>query len=165
MVAMMRVVDRSGPPQGLRRWLLRLPVVAFRSRLGWLFGGRLVLVEHVGRRSGARHSVVVEVVARDPATGTVTVASGFGAGADWYRNLITHPETTIRIGPRRIAVTAQTLPADQGASIMVDYAHRHPRAAPRVARFMGYDVDGSDDDYAALGRSVPFLALVPTDQR
>jgi hypothetical protein len=35
--------------------MLRLPIWAYRARLEWLLGRRFVCIEHVGRRSGARH--------------------------------------------------------------------------------------------------------------
>ncbi|GAA3347078.1 hypothetical protein GCM10020358_60510 [Amorphoplanes nipponensis] len=38
---------------------------------------------------------------------------------------------------------------------MVAYARRHRRLDRRFARLMGYEVDGSDRDFAALGRRSP----------
>jgi deazaflavin-dependent oxidoreductase (nitroreductase family) len=141
--------------------LLRAPLPLFRAGLGRLFAGRLVLVEHVGRRTGARRAVVLEVVARDRDSGAVTVASGFGHRSDWYRNLQAHPETVMRIGLRPVPVTARPLTEEQGVGVMIAYGRAHPRTARRVARFMGFEVDGSEGDYAAVGRAVPFLVLVP----
>ena len=47
---------------GLRtRWLVRMPVWLYRARLGFLFGNRLLMVEHIGRKSGRRRYVVLEV--------------------------------------------------------------------------------------------------------
>ncbi len=62
------------------RWLVRAPIWLFRARLGFLAGSRLLLLEHVGRKSGARRYVILEVVDR-PAPGKYTVASGFGERA------------------------------------------------------------------------------------
>ncbi|MEU4214204.1 nitroreductase family deazaflavin-dependent oxidoreductase [Actinoplanes sp. NPDC026623] len=152
---------RPRQPTGLRRLLLRAPVLLFRARTGWLFVGRLVLVEHVGRRTGARRAVVLEVVDRDRTSGAVTVASGFGRRADWYRNLRVHPEATMRAGLRSVPVTARPVDEDHAVEIMIAYGRRYPRTARRVARFMGLTVDGSAEGYAAVGRAVPFLTLVP----
>src|SRR3954468_4029529 len=91
-----RTLSAPAAPRGLRRSLLRLPLAAYRYGLGFLFGHRLVLVSHTGRRSGRLHEVVLEVVARSP-TGAVTVASGYGPRADWYRNLLADPDTTIAL--------------------------------------------------------------------
>ena len=161
----MRRISDPRPPAGVRRALFRLPIHLYRLRLGWLLGLRFVLIHHTGRRSGRRHRVVVEVVARDPAAGTVTVASGFGPRADWYRNLLPHPDTEIELGVHRYPVRAVPLTPEQGGEVMVGYARRHGRAARFLARFLGFAVDGSADDYRAAGREIPFIRFDPRDQR
>lgn len=71
-------------PTGLWRHVLRLPVWLFRWRLGFLLGGRFVMIDHVGRRSGVVHQTVVEVVEHDEGRGELIVCSGTGPRADWY---------------------------------------------------------------------------------
>lgn len=44
------------------RRLMRAPIWLYRARLGFLFGSRMLLLEHTGRRSGARRYVVLEVI-------------------------------------------------------------------------------------------------------
>lgn len=161
----MRQTRPPPPPTGVRRALFRLPGWLYRARLGFLLGHRIVLIEHVGRSSGRRREVVVEVVDRDPGTGTVVVASAFGPRADWYRNLLVHPEARIRLSRRSLRVRASPLEKEQSAEAMLSYARRHPRAAPRLAAFMGYRVDGTDEDFRAVGRRVPMLRLVPLSDR
>jgi deazaflavin-dependent oxidoreductase (nitroreductase family) len=151
-------------PTGARRAAFRLPILVYRARLGWLFGHRLVLVEHRGRRSGRLRRVVVEVAARERAGGAVTVASGFGPRSQWYRNLLETPEATIVLGTRRVAVRAVPLSADEGGETMVDYARRHGPSARILAHYMGLTVDGSEAGYRELGRVVPFLRLEPVDR-
>jgi len=157
----MERVARPTRPTGIRRVLFRLPILLYRARLGWLLGSRFVLINHTGRRTGRQRQVVVEVVERDPETGAVTVAAGFGKRTDWYRNLLAHPKASIRLGNRRIEVRATPLTAEQGAEVMVGYARRHPTAAKGLSRFMGFAVDGSVEDYRAAGREIPFLRLTP----
>jgi deazaflavin-dependent oxidoreductase (nitroreductase family) len=157
----MRTLAAPDLPRGLRRRLLRLPLAFYRAGLGRLFGRRLVLVEHVGRRSGRPHQVVLEVVDLDHTTGAVTVASGFGPRADWYRNLLAAPRTTMTLGAHRQPATARPLDTDEGSAVLLAYGRRHRRAARVIARRMGYEIDGSDADLAELGRRLPFLRLDP----
>ena len=152
---------RPLPTTGPRRWLFRAPLLVFRARLGWLFGHRLVMIEHRGRKSGKLRRVVVEVVVRDAASGAVTVASGYGPTANWYRNLLADPDAHIVLGTRRVPVRARQLPPDQGAELMVDYARRRPRSAGMVAKQLGLSVDGSEQRYRDLGRALPYLRLEP----
>lgn len=153
--------QRPGLPTGWRRVLFRLPIHCHHLGLGWLLGHRFVLINHVGRRTGRPRTVVVEVVDHDPRAGTWTVASGFGPTADWYRNLLATPDVTIQVGRRTIPVTAHQLSAEQGADAMARYARAHPRTARRLAGFMGFEVDGSEPDYRAVGRALPFVRFVP----
>lgn len=155
----MRTVGKPDPPGGLGRRLLRLPIALCHAGLGGVFGRRLVLVEHVGRRTGRQHEVVLEVV--DRAGGAVTVASGYGPRADWYRNLLASPRTTMTLGTHRQPVTVRALDAEEGSAVLLAYGRRHRRAARVVARRMGYEIDGSDADLAELGRRLPFLRLSP----
>jgi deazaflavin-dependent oxidoreductase (nitroreductase family) len=150
------------PPSGLRRIMFRVPILVFRARLGWLFGHRLVLINHQGRKTGRQRQVVVEVAARDRATGAVTVASGYGSRSDWFRNLLVGPDTTIEVGTRRLAVRAVPLSPEEGGEVMVDYARRHRLSATVLASYVRFDVDGgSDDGYRALGREIPFVRFEP----
>jgi deazaflavin-dependent oxidoreductase (nitroreductase family) len=156
----MRVVKNTGPPTGVRRFLFRLPVQLYRLHLGWLLGQRILLLHHIGRVTGKRRSVVLEVVEHDDATDAFTVASGWGPKAAWYRNILDHPAVTVDVGRRTMAVTALPLSRDEGAELFVRYAARHPKAARRILpRLMGYAVDGSEQDFREVGRRLPFVRL------
>ena len=157
----MEIVKRPPPPTGLARLLFRLPVHLYRMRLGRLLGGRFLLLDHVGRVSGRKRQAVVEVVEHDRSDDSYVVASGFGEQADWYRNVLAAPEVTVQVGARRLAVRATRLSTEDGAAVMARYAPRHPAAAVRLCRFMGFAVDGSEADYREVGRNIPFLRFVP----
>jgi deazaflavin-dependent oxidoreductase (nitroreductase family) len=79
------------------RWLARAPIGLYRARLGFLLGSRLLMPEHLGRKSGTRRYVVLEVVAH-PRPGAYVMASGFGARAQWFRNVRANPHVRIYAG-------------------------------------------------------------------
>jgi deazaflavin-dependent oxidoreductase (nitroreductase family) len=143
------------------RLAFRVPRVMFRLRLGWVFAGRLVLVEHVGRRSGRRFRTPLEVIERGDG-GVLTVASAFGGRADWYRNLVARPATLISLGGRAIPATAEPMSVADGAAAMLAYARRHRWLARRVLAVMGHHVDGSDAGFLEAGRQLRFVRLVPS---
>ena len=153
----MEIPKRPAPPSGLRRTLFRLPVHLYRMGLGPLFGDRFLLLEHVGRASGEPRQAVVEVV--EHSGDDYVVCSGFGPRSDWYRNLRKTPRATVRVGRSRFAVTAHPLDAEEAGELMIRYALRHPRAAARLLRYMGFIVDGTKDDYRRVGRELPFVRL------
>jgi deazaflavin-dependent oxidoreductase (nitroreductase family) len=158
-----KIPSMKRPSQGFKRWLFRAPIWLYRIGLGGLMTKRMVLLNHIGRKSGKLRQAVVEVARYDEENDTYYVASGWGPKADWYRNLLEHPDITIQVGWRKLAVTAVPLPPEQSGEAMVDYAHHYPVAARVLSkRLLGYEVDGTDEDYYALGRdAVPFVALKP----
>ena len=100
------------PPRGLMRLLFRAPNVLYRLHLGRLLGHRFLQLTHRGRRSGALHQTVVEVVGRDRASGAYCVAAGWGKKSDWYRNILADPHVRVRVGGRVFDAIART--ADEG---------------------------------------------------
>lgn len=149
-------------PGWLLRWFLRAPIALYRMRLGFLMGGRFLLLHHVGAKTGLPRRTVLEVVKHDAATGIYHVAVGFGPKSHWYRNLQKTPDAEIEVGRRRMAVRARTLSEDDGGEVMADYARRHPRAARSLMKFCGYRVDGTEADYRDVARKgLHFVALEP----
>ena len=141
----MKIVKHPRPPAGLRRLLFRLPIWVYRVGLGGMFGRRLLMLTHFGRRTGAAHQTILEVVQYDPADRSYVVASGWGPQAAWYRNVCAQPAVSVEVGNRRIPVTAEPLAEDVGAEIFARYAVRRPRAASfALPRVLGMLVDGSD---------------------
>lgn len=157
----MEINKRPEPPSGVRRLLWRLPIQLYRMRIGWLLGGRMMLITHTGRVSGVKRQAVIEVVEQDPSDGSYVAASGFGVGADWYQNVTTTPDVTIQVGSRTVPATATPVSADDGPDLMARYAARHPRAAKGLCRIMGFAVDGSASDYRAVGSHLPFVRFTP----
>jgi deazaflavin-dependent oxidoreductase (nitroreductase family) len=125
----------------------------------------MLLLTHTGRISGRPRQVVVEVVARDAANGSWTVASGYGPRAQWYRNLRHTPVATIRTGRHRHRVKASFLAPEEGAEVMAEYAPRNPRAARLLCRYLGLPCDGTPDGYRAAGRRIPFVRLAELPER
>jgi deazaflavin-dependent oxidoreductase (nitroreductase family) len=155
-----KIVKNVQPPAGLTRFLFRIPIHLYRLRLGWLFGSRLLLLNHIGRVSGKPRQTILEVAEHDG--DSYVVASGWGPTAAWYRNIVHTPDVTIQVGTRTIPVTAIPLDKDEGAQVFVRYGSRHRTAAKYVLpRVLGFSVDGSDADFRAVGQQLPFIRFVP----
>ncbi|MGW8567122.1 nitroreductase family deazaflavin-dependent oxidoreductase [Isoptericola sp. NPDC055881] len=108
------------------RWFVRAPIGLFRSGLGFLAGGRLLMMQHRGRRSGQRRYVVLEVVAR-PARDRAVVVAGLGPLSQWFRNVRADPRVLVSLGLRRDArARAVVLPPDEGAAVLRAYTDAHP---------------------------------------
>jgi deazaflavin-dependent oxidoreductase (nitroreductase family) len=153
------------PPTGLNRLMFRLPIWFYKLHIGWLLGGRFLLLNHVGRKSGQARQVVLEVVGHDKETDTYYVASGFGPQAQWFQNLQETTAVSIQVGRKKMPVTAHILSSEESGNTMVAYAHNHPKAAKNLMKFCGYLVDGSDEDYFVMGSEhIPFVAFEPRNE-
>jgi deazaflavin-dependent oxidoreductase (nitroreductase family) len=160
-IAIMKIVRSIRPPAGLTRWLFRLPIPVYRLGLGWLFGQRLLLLNHIGRVTGKPRQTILEVVEHDAGDGSYVVASGWGPGAAWYRNILQDRDVTMQVGSRTFPVTAVPLSENHGAEVFSRYASRHRRLAMyMLPRVLGMSVDGSDADFREVGRRMPFVRLV-----
>ncbi|ORV96852.1 nitroreductase family deazaflavin-dependent oxidoreductase [Mycobacterium kyorinense] len=119
----------TGAAQLLRsRRLVRAPIWIYRARAGALLGSRLLMLEHIGRKSGARRYVVLEVI-EHPAPDRYVVASGFGAKAQWFCNIQANPRVRVYAGSRAPApATARVLSQDEADRTLAAYINSHPRA-------------------------------------
>ncbi|WP_281916747.1 nitroreductase family deazaflavin-dependent oxidoreductase [Nocardia sputorum] len=118
------------------RWFVRAPITLFRARLGFLFGGRLLLLEHTGRRSGRARFVALETVAR-PSRDRVVIASGFGTQAQWFRNLAADPHCHVSISAHvRVPALARVLSPDESALVLDGYRRIHPGAYRKLGRIV-----------------------------
>ena len=143
-------------------FLFRVPLVLYRLGLGWLLGGRFLLLQHTGRKSGLQRQTVLEVAGHDRETDTYYIASGFGRGSQWFKNVQANPEVTIQVGARRIDATADVLDPQASGQKMVEYARQHPIAARELAGVLGFEVDGTEQRYREIAREfLPFVALRP----
>ena len=156
----MALIDLSHKPTGWLRGLLKAPTFVFRAHLGFVFGDRLVMLEHRGRSSHRLYRTVIEVAGR---SGSEWIcASGTGPGADWYRNLRAGGLEALWIGPHRHRATVRFLEADEAAGVMAAYEHDHPTTAARLYDVMGVSYDGSRDDLVRMMHEIPMVAVTPT---
>lgn len=133
-------------------WLMRMPIPLYRAGLGWIFGERLVMIEHLGRVSHEPRYVVVEVVERGH--NVIRVASGFGTKSQWYRNLRANGVAYLSTGNvRRARAAVRLLDAEESARLLHDYAAAHPTAWQHLSSAM---------DFAAGGDAyIPIVEFTP----
>jgi deazaflavin-dependent oxidoreductase (nitroreductase family) len=114
------------------RALVRAPIWLYRAHLGFVMGHRMLLLEHIGRKTGARRYAVLEVVER-PAPDEYVIVSGFGARSQWYRNIMAEPRVRVSVGRRRdVPAVATPLSRDSAKAALARYAEHHPKTWARI---------------------------------
>lgn len=130
------------------RPLMRAPIWIYRARLGGLLGSRMLMLEHIGRRTGVARQVVLEVFDH-PATDTYVVASGFGDRAQWFRNVLANPAVRVSAsGGSPAPAVARLLDRAQADRALAVYRGRHARAwarfKPVIEETLGEPVEDTD---------------------
>jgi deazaflavin-dependent oxidoreductase (nitroreductase family) len=106
-----------------------------------------LLVDHVGAKSGIERTA--PLLYMEDGEDLVIVASkgGFPKHPAWYHNLMAHPDTTVQVGSRKLAVHARTANADE-----------RERLWPMAVRtYHGY----ADYQKRSKGREIPLVVLEP----
>jgi deazaflavin-dependent oxidoreductase (nitroreductase family) len=129
----------STRPHGLLRQLLRFPILLYRLGFGWLLGDRFLMMTHVGRSSGQRRRVVLEVVRHDRRMNAYVIASGWGEMSHWIRNIEKTPTVTVQVGLQKWPAVATRLASEAGKRELADYASRHPTAFRNLVKWFQID--------------------------
>jgi deazaflavin-dependent oxidoreductase (nitroreductase family) len=101
----------------------------------------------------------VEVVDFNADAGKVYIASGYRQKSDWYRNIQKTPQIQVNFHGKASRATARELDTQEGERVLSHYAQKHPLAMKELAKFMGYEINGSDNDIRQLSHELPLIEL------
>ncbi len=124
-------------PVRLTRFFVRLPIWLYRLRLGWLLGGRFLLLSHTGRKTSLPRRTVLEVVHHDTDSATYFVAAAWGAKAQWLRNIQARPRIEVTVGRRRFGAIARVVSPEEAERVLETYARQHRIAMRALGRLLG----------------------------
>lgn len=157
----------AGPRNPIARAILRAPVLFFRLRLGALFGGRLLLLETVGRTTGRLRRTVVEVARAEPSAHRYWVVAGWGRGSDWYRNALANPPRLVDTGRDRLVTpVVHELNEAERLDFLRDYQARNPRVARALGeRLIGREFSADADALSSLAAALGVLLFAPAGAR
>jgi deazaflavin-dependent oxidoreductase (nitroreductase family) len=145
------------PPRGWKAFFWRAPIFFYHIGLGWLFGERFLLLNHIGRKSGLPRQAVLEVVHQNEEA--YFIVSGFGEKSQWFKNLLHTPQVNIQVGRKKMSVQAEHLSISEAFKILRNYADVHPRALRELSRLIGISYNGSEEDLQNMANLLPILAL------
>lgn len=119
----------------------------WRIGAGWRKPVPVLLLDHVGRRSGKRFTTPLLYMPDGADVVVVASQGGLPRHPQWFHNLVAHPETTVHLpGERARPVRARVAGADERAALW-----------PRLV-----DVYADFDNYASwTDREIPVVVLEP----
>ena len=151
-------LERAGSPRGFERLLFRAPIGLYRIGLGFVLGQRFLMLEHEGRHSHETRRTVLEVVVND--ADAAYVAAGWGAEAQWLKNIRANPSVVVYLGSRRFETVAEIVGPAAAGELMQRYAEEHPKTLVRLGGFMLDDPAGTAEEVASqLAATIPMVRL------
>lgn len=114
------------------------------------------MLEHIGRTSGAKRRVVLEIVDH-PAAARDVVVSGFVERAQWFRNLESNPQVRIYLaGHQPAPAVAHRLDAEMSTRSLTRYATAHPRSWAKLRPVLEQTLGARIGEH---GTELPMMAL------
>lgn len=106
----------------------------------------MLLLDHVGARSGTRRTSPLVYVHDGEDYVVVASKGGYPKHPAWYHNLVAHPDTTIQVGSRHLDVHARVATAEERPRLWA-------RAVKTYRGYTGYQ--------QRAGREIPLVVLEP----
>ncbi|MGH2724926.1 MAG: nitroreductase family deazaflavin-dependent oxidoreductase [Actinomycetota bacterium] len=142
-------------PEGpLMRFVWRVHPSVYRATGGLLgrrmgFGLPVLLLETTGRRTGQRRTTSACYLADGSSYAVIASRVGNEKDPAWILNLRAHPDATVHIGRRRIAVTAREAEGQERDRLWTAMAARYP---------------GYDRYRERTSRRIPVVVLEPRER-
>jgi deazaflavin-dependent oxidoreductase (nitroreductase family) len=147
------------------RWVFRAPNRLYDAGLGRLMGRRFLRLTHTGRRSGREFHTVLEVVDHDPVTGALTVVSGFGKRADWFRNVVAGGPVAVDLGRGPRLAGYELVDPAEAELLLASYEARNRIATPVLRRalsaMVGWRYEGTAEQRRRLVSELPVVRFTP----
>lgn len=136
----------------------------WRLRLGWIAGHALLVVTHVGRRTGRHRRTVLYVQHYDRATREATVISVWGE-SQWIRNIRRRPAAQVEIALQRYAPEQRFLTTEEIFALEKRFRRRHRIIAWGQAKLMGWPWPATDAQLREISARMRAVAFHPPSSR
>ena len=149
-------------PGRLALAVFRLPLRLYRRGWDWLLGHTFLLLVHAGRRTGVLHQTTDMVLRFDKKTKEAVICSGWGADADWVRNIRARPAVRVQVARDAFVPEQRFLTNEEAVAVVIEFRRRHPWRVRLVARVLGWGDLRSDTAVREFVRTRPFVAFRPS---
>jgi hypothetical protein len=105
--------------------------------------------------------MVAMVLHYDPATSEVIICSGWGATADWIRNIRVRPARRVQISRESFTPQHRFLTDEESFAVAVGFRRRHPHRMRFISWVLGWGDLRSDAALRDFVASHPFVAFRP----
>jgi deazaflavin-dependent oxidoreductase (nitroreductase family) len=100
------------------------------GKAGGVFTGKpLVLVHHIGAKSGVERIAPLVPLLEDDRIYVFASKGGADTNPDWYRNLVANPAVDVELGTEKFAATARVLTGSERDEIYAKQSAKEPQFA------------------------------------
>ena len=122
--------------------------------------GQIMVITHIGRKSGARLQTPVNYA---KIGGDIYCTAGFGAGTDWYRNILKNPQVEIWLPDGWWAGMAEDISDEPGRIALMRQVLIASGFAARVAGINPHTLPDAELDQ--LSRDYCLVRITPNEAR
>ena len=134
--------------------------ILWRIRLGWATGHALLVLTHIGRRTGKRYRTVLYVQRYADRTREATVISVWG-DSQWFRNISVTPAAQVEIGRQRYQPRQRFLSTVEIVELEKHFRARHRIIAWGQAKLMGWPWPATEQQLRNLADGLRGVAFAP----
>lgn len=150
-------------PGRLAAAFFRLPLKAYRRKVGPATGRTFLAFTHIGRKTGQPHDTVAMVLRYDQGSGEAVIVAGWGPRTDWFRNIQAHPAVDVQLDGRTFRPQQRFLDADEAFDVARQFCREHPYRQWFFSKVLGWGDLRDDARVREFIRTHPFVAFRPTD--
>lgn len=147
-------IDRPGK---FLRPVFKIQVCLDAIGLDHLIPWWILLLHHQGRISGKSRVTAVEYLQRQD--GTYWVMSGWRGKTDWYKNILQHPEVSIKVKGEFFHDTSRKLTDDEVLEYLIEILRINPGAIQIFSRWAGKIIEPMQDQLKEVIHLFPGAAL------
>jgi deazaflavin-dependent oxidoreductase (nitroreductase family) len=145
--------------------VMRMPLRAYRHDAGWLLGRVFLEFTHLGRRTGQPHDAVAMVLDEDDVSREVVFCAAWGPDTDWFKNLLAHPATKVRVGHETYVPEQRFLAESEACEAARRFRAAHPYRLRLMSWIMGWGDLTDDENVRAFVGTHPFIAFRPAEAK
>jgi deazaflavin-dependent oxidoreductase (nitroreductase family) len=146
-------------PKFIWRMMTIGPRTLYKLGLGWVIGGRILLLTTTGRKSGMARTTPLQYERHQE---KYVIGSARGLKADWVQNLLKDEKVSIQVGRRKEHAVGQVVTDHESvADFMQQRYANHPLFIGLLLRLQGYQGELDREVFLGYAQNRVMVILNP----
>ena len=134
----------------------------YDSGKGWMIGWLILLLRHIGRRSGKRYATPVQY---EKIGDAYYIGAARGQQSDWFRNIQVNPKVEVSVGRKTFHALAEPVTdPERVADFLAHRLKRHPLMIGLMMKLHHLPMRPSREQLLELGKPTALVILHPPEE-